>query len=134
MKFAFLGGQRSSRPAYEWHSWEKTVVGPAPMTWSSHRAELPDQGCEERFMSAVDDYTNVCGSLRRVPYSQESSERLSTRTFQESINAESMLRALPTSTGPHKRSKGHPETVGLAGEQGQDLGDALPFQHIAADC
>ena len=58
----------------------KTVVGPAPTTWSFQRAELPDQGCEEGFMSVVDDYTNVdCGSLRRAPHSLESSERLQQR-------------------------------------------------------
>ena len=60
----------------------KAVVGASPMSWSFQRAELPDQGCKDRFMTVVDDFTNVdC----RAP--QVFSERLPTQTFQELINA-----------------------------------------------
>ena len=43
----------------------KTVVGPAPTSWSFRRAELPEQGCGERFMTVVDDDTNVDCERRR---------------------------------------------------------------------
>ena len=65
-------------------------------------------------MTVVDNYTNVdCGLLPRAPRSQESLERLPTKTFQEKINPKSMLRALPTSTGQHKRPRrGTPKLLG----------------------
>ena len=72
----------------------KTVGGQAPMSWSFQRAELPQQGCGDRFLTVVDDDTNVVAegggdtpSLRRAPHSQECSERLQTLTSQVLINA-----------------------------------------------
>ena len=44
----------------------KTVVGPAPMSWSSQWADLPQQGCGDRLLTVVDDDTNVdCGRRQR---------------------------------------------------------------------
>ena len=44
----------------------KTVDGPAPMSCSSQRAELLQQGCGDRFLTVVENETNFdCGRRRR---------------------------------------------------------------------
>ena len=68
------------------------------MSWSSQRAELPQQGGGDRFLTLVDDDT-----LRRAPHSQESSEHLQTHVPR--INK----RTVHVACAPNQRV--HPETA-----------------------